>query len=280
MALGLPNGIPFCWQPPVKTASDVDSSSNLRIAADGGVSEFSNSCLDGRTFSLVQASPLGVLPSLLIVPQSYKSGILYPQLPSTRTNYLPNNTMVGATGSVLPSGWSIGSVPAGITVAYSASGTAVAADGVTVNYIDFTFSGTAGASGFLNLRPNASPSLISAISGQTWTASVYLSLTSGSVTSVSPTYQLQEQTSGDGFLTGSNIAASGLTSTLQRYRVTRLLTESTTAKLQVRWGHSIVSGTTYNYTVRIASPQLEELEMATAIIPTASGAVTVLNIIS
>ena len=256
MALGLPNGIPFCWQPPVKTASDVDSSSNLRIAADGGVSEFSNSCLDGRTFSLVQASPLGVLPSLLIVPQSYKSGILYPQLPSTRTNYLPNNTMVGATGSVLPSGWNIGSLPAGITVAYSASGTAVAADGVTVNYIDFTFSGTAGASGFLNLRPNASPSLISAISGQTWTASVYLSLTSGSVTSVSPTYQLQEQTSADAFLNGSNIAASGLTSTLQRYRVTRTLTEATTAKVQVRWGHSIVSGTAYNYTVRIASPRV------------------------
>jgi len=276
MALGLGYGLPFAVKRPVSQYLEDMADAAERAAADGATREAANNCLDARGLTIMQR--VQTQPSILVVPQLYKAGVLYDQLPSTRTNYLPNNTMVGATGSVLPSGWSIGSLPAGITVAYSASGTVVAADGVTVNYIDFTFSGTAAASGFLNLRPNAAVSLISAVSGQTWTTSVYLSLTSGSVSTISPTWQLQEQTSGDVFLAGSNIGGlSSITSTLQRYQVTRLLTESTTAKLQVRWGHSIVSGTAYNYTIRIASPQLEELGRATAIIPTSSGTVTVLN---
>ena len=200
MAIGNPNGIPFCWEPPVKTASDIESSPNLRISADGGVSEFSNGCLDGRVFSLVQASPVGVLPSLLVVPQSYKSGKLYAQLPNARVNHIPNNSMFGASGGVIPSGWtfSVGAA-SGVSPGYSASGQVTAEDGTLVDYIDFTFSGTATSSGFLNLFSNASPSTISSVSGQSWNTSVYLQLISGSVASVSPTWQLQEATSG-GFL--------------------------------------------------------------------------------
>jgi hypothetical protein len=276
MALGLPNGIPFCWQPPVKTASDIESSPNLRISADGGVSEFSNGCLDGRAFSLVQASPVGVLPSLLIVPQSYKSGKLYAQLPNARVNHIPNNSMFGASGGVLPSGWtfSVGAA-SGVSLGYSASGQVTAEDGTLVDYIDFTFSGTATASGFLNLRPNASPSTISSVSGQSWNASVYFQLISGSVASISPTYQLQETTSGGTFIDGSNITGLGSLTTslpLRRYNVTRDLDTSGTV-VTCRWGHSIATGTTYNYTLRIGSPQLENLSSPTSVIRTVSGAV-------
>jgi hypothetical protein len=276
MALGLPNGIPFCWQPPVKTASDIESSPNLRISADGGVSEFSNGCLDGRAFSLVQASPVGVLPSLLIVPQSYKSGKLYAQLPNARVNHIPNNSMFGASGGVLPSGWtfSVGAA-SGVSLGYSASGQVTAEDGTLVDYIDFTFSGTATASGFLNLRPNASPSTISSVSGQSWNASVYFQLISGSVASISPTYQLQETTSGGTFINGSNITGLGSLTTslpLRRYNVTRDLDTSGTV-VTCRWGHSIATGTTYNYTLRIGSPQLENLSSPTSVIRTVSGAV-------
>ena len=276
MALGLPNGIPFCWQPPVKTASDIESSPNLRISADGGVSEFSNGCLDGRAFSLVQASPVGVLPSLLIVPQSYKSGKLYAQLPNARVNHIPNNSMFGASGGVLPSGWtfSVGAA-SGVSPGYSASGQVTAEDGTLVDYIDFTFSGTATASGFLNLRPNASPSTIASVSGQSWNAPVYLQLISGSAASISPTYQLQETTSGGTFIDGSNITGLGSLTTslpLRRYNVTRDLNTSGTV-VTCCWGHSIVSGTTYSYTIRIGSPQLENLSFPTSVIRTVSGAV-------
>lgn len=276
MAIGNPNGIPFCWEPPVKTASDIESSPNLRISADGGVSEFSNGCLDGRVFSLVQASPVGVLPSLLVVPQSYKSGKLYAQLPNARVNHIPNNSMFGASGGVIPSGWtfSIGAA-SGVSLGYSASGQVTAEDGTLVDYIDFTFSGTATASGFLNLRPNASPSTISSVSGQSWNASIYLQLISGSVASISPTYQLQETTSGGTFIDGSNITGLGSLTTslpLRRYNVTRDLNTSGTV-VTCRWGHSIVSGTTYNYILRIASPQLENLSFPTSVIRTVSGAV-------
>ena len=276
MAIGNPNGIPFCWEPPVKTASDIESSPNLRISADGGVSEFSNGCLDGRAFSLVQASPVGVLPSLLVVPQSYKSGKLYAQLPNARVNHIPNNSMFGASGGVIPSGWtfSIGAA-SGVSLGYSASGQATAEDGTLVDYIDFTFSGTATASGFLNLRPNASPSTIASVSGQSWNVSVYLQLISGSVTSISPTWQLQETTSGGTFIDFSNITGLGSLSTslpLRRYNVTRDLDTSGTV-VTCRWGHSIASGTAYNYTLRIASPQLENLSSPTSVIRTVSGAV-------
>ena len=276
MAIGNPNGIPFCWEPPVKTASDIESSPNLRISADGGVSEFSNGCLDGRVFSLVQASPVGVLPSLLVVPQSYKSGKLYAQLPNARVNHIPNNSMFGASGGVIPSGWtfSIGAA-SGVSLGYSASGQVTAEDGTLVDYIDFTFSGTATASGFLNLRPNASPSTISSVSGQSWNASVYFQLISGSVASISPTYQLQETTSGGTFIDGSNITGLGSLTTslpLRRYNVTRDLNTSGTV-VTCRWGHSIVSGTSYNYILRIASPQLENLSSPTSVIRTVSGAV-------
>ena len=145
----------------VKQYAEENALARERANMAAGTEEFGGGCLRGRHNNLRE---IQFNPSLVVVPSLTSSGALFVQRPVCRTNYLPNNTMVGATGSVLPSGWSIGSVPAGITVAYSASGTAVAADGVTVNYIDFTFSGTAGASGFLNLRPNASTSLIKSVS--------------------------------------------------------------------------------------------------------------------
>jgi hypothetical protein len=181
---------------------------------------------------------------------------------------------------VLPTNWSIASLPTGITVSYSASGTAVAADGTSVNYIDVTVSGTAGASGFLNIKPNPSSSTIAAFVGQTWNTSVYLQLISGSVTSISPTWQLQELNSSQTFLQESNIGGLGSLVVgwqFDRYNVSRVLTESATAFVTCRWGHSLVSGTAYSYTLRIGSPQLERFSIPTPMIATSTGAVTRLN---
>ena len=249
-----------------------------RGANAAGTEEFGGGCLRGRYNNLREVIQNN--PSLVVVPSIINAGSLFVQRPICRTNYLPNNSMAGATGGVLPTNWSIASLPAGITVSYSASGTAVAADGTSVNYIDVTVSGTAGASGFLNIRPNLSPSTIAAFVGQSWNTSVYLQLISGSVASISPTWQLQELNSSQGFLQGSNITGLGSLSVggpFERYNVSRVLTDSATAFVTCRWGHSFVSGTTYSYTLRIGSPQLERFSVPTPMIATSTGAVTRLN---
>ena len=249
-----------------------------RAANAAGTEEFGGGCLRGRYNNLREVIQNN--PSLVVVPSIINAGGLFVQRPICRTNYLPNNSMAGATGGVLPTNWSIASLPAGITVSYSASGTAVATDGTSVNYIDVTVSGTAGASGFLNIRPNPSSSTIAAFVGQTWNTSVYLQLISGSVTSISPTWQLQELNSSQTFLQGSNIGGLGslvVGGQFDRYNVSRVLTESATAFVTCRWGHSLVSGTTYSYTLRIGSPQLERFSVATPMIATSTGAVTRLN---
>jgi hypothetical protein len=89
--------------------------------------------------------------------------------------------------------------------------------------------------------------------------------------------QVQE-VSGSTFQAGTstNIAlASG--AVLQRLSAVRTFNQSGVTAARGRIGHPIVSGTTYSYTIRIASPQLERLGVATPMIATSTGAVTRLN---
>ena len=249
----------------------------VRASNDAGSKEAAGSCLDGRALDLQQRTI--VQPSILIVPQLTRNGVVYNQIPNTRTNYIQNNVMAGATGSVIPNLWSAVAPPSGITVSYSASGQTTAADGATVNYIDVTVSGTALASGNFNLRQLPSPSPVSGnmlfTSGAVFTASIYLALVSGAVSGISPNYQLQE-VSGTTFVTGSSLDLSTLTSSLTRYNLTRTLNGGGGAdRVQVRWGHAIASGQTLDYTIRIASPQLQKRSAPMPIINTTSGFVTV-----
>jgi hypothetical protein len=251
----------------------------IRATADGATKEAAGSCLDARALEVQQRTV--VQPSILVVPQLTRNGVVLNQLPDTRTNFIQNNTMVGATGSVRPNLWDLGSLPSGFTVSYSASGQTTAADGTLVDYIDVTVSGTALASGFLNLRtlPNTSPvsgNLLFA-SGMTYTASVYLALLSGSLTGVATNAMALQEIANITFVANTTFApVTGITSALTRFTGTRPIDATGGAdRVSVRWGHAIVSGTSYNYTVRIASPQLEKGSVATPVIRTASGFVTV-----
>jgi hypothetical protein len=257
--------------------SEDDADAFARAQADAGSREFSGGCLDGRVFDLRGRTT--VQPSILIVPQLTRNGVAYNQLPNTRTNFIQNNSMAGATGSVVPTTWSVVAPPAGITITYSASGQTTAADGTLVDYIDVTVSGTALASGNFNLRQLPSPSPVSGnmlfASGVSYTASLYISLLSGSLSGVSPNYQIQE-VSGTTFVAGSSLDLSAITSSLTRYSLTRTLVATGGAdRIQARYGHAIASGQVLNYTIRIASPQLEKGSVATPIIRTISGFVTV-----
>jgi hypothetical protein len=148
-----------------------------------------------------------------------------------------------------------------------------------VDYIDVTVSGTALASGNFNLRPEPVSSTVSGnllfAAGVTYTASFYMSLLSGSVSGVSPNYQIQE-VSGTTFVSGTSLDLSAITSNLTRYSVTRPIVGTGGAdRIRTRYGHAIGSGQVLNYTIRIASPQLEKGSVATPVIRTASGFVSV-----
>ena len=249
----------------------------IRATADGATKEAAGSCLDARALEVQQRTV--VQPSILVVPQLTRNGVVLNQLPDTRTNFIQNNTMTGATGSVAPTTWSVVAPPSGITIGYSASGQTTAADGTLVDYIDVTVSGTALTSGNFNLRPEPVTSTVSGnllfASGMTYTASFYMSLLSGSVSGVSPNYQIQE-VSGTTFVSGTSLDLSAITSNLTRYSVTRPIAGTGGAdRIRTRYGHAIASGQVLNYTIRIASPQLEKGSVATPVIRTASGFVSV-----
>ena len=275
MALGLGYGLPFSVKRPVQGFSEDVALSVNNALADAAQREEAGNCLAARAIDIMQT--VQTQPSLLIVPQLYKAGVLYDQLPTTRTNFIPNNSMAGATGSVLPTTWSSGSIPAGFTFSVGASGQATANDGVVVDYVDITVSGTATASGTFNLFFSAATGAVTATTGQTFTLSAYATCISGDITTPAMVLQLQE-VSGSTFQAGTstNIAlASG--AVLQRLSVVRTFNQSGVTAARGRIGHPIVSGTTYSYTIRIASPQLERLGVATPMIATSTGAVTRLN---
>jgi len=275
MALGLGYGLPFSVKRPVQGfAEDVALSVNNALA-DAAQREEAGNCLAARAIDIMQT--VQTQPSLLIVPQLYKAGVLYDQLPTTRTNFIPNNSMAGATGSVLPTTWSSGSIPAGFTFSVGASGQATANDGTVVNYVDVSVSGTATASGTFNLFFSAASGAVTATTGQTFTLSAYATCISGDITTPAMVLQVQE-VSGSTFQAGTstNIALASAAA-LQRVSAVRTFNQSGVSAARGRIGHPIVSGTTYSYTIRIASPQLERLSVPTPMIATSTGAVTRLN---
>jgi hypothetical protein len=275
MALGLGYGLPFSVKRPVQGFSEDVALSVNNALADAAQREEAGNCLTARAIDIMQT--VQTQPSLLIVPQLYKAGVLYDQLPTTRTNFIPNNSMAGATGSVLPTTWASGSIPAGFTFSVGASGQATANDGTVVNYVDVSVSGTATASGTFNLFFSAATGAVTATTGQTFTLSAYATCISGDITTPAMVLQVQE-VSGSTFQAGTstNIAlASG--AALQRVSAVRTFNQSGVTAARGRIGHPIVSGTTYNYTIRIGSPQLERLSVPTPMIATSTGAVTRLN---
>jgi len=275
MALGLGYGLPFSVKRPVQGFSEDVALSVNNALADAAQREEAGNCLAARAIDIMQT--VQTQPSLLIVPQLYKAGVLYDQLPTTRTNFIPNNSMAGATGSVLPTTWASGSIPAGFTFSVGASGQATANDGTVVNYVDVSVSGTATASGTFNLFFSAATGAVTATTGQTFTLSAYATCISGDITTPAMVLQVQE-VSGSTFQAGTstNIAlASG--AALQRVSAVRTFNQSGVTAARGRIGHPIVSGTTYNYTIRIGSPQLERLSVPTPMIATSTGAVTRLN---
>lgn len=180
-----------------------------------------------------------------------------PKLRKGAKNWLANSTMQGAvigTPGTIPTGWNQ-NTPAGVTRQITAIGTE-SINEVDVNFIEVRYSGTATASGSIVFDPISNNQLL-AVTGQSWVFSAYLKLVSGTLPS-GGVIGINERNSGGTSLAGSGTVLTSISSTYQRFVVSRVLNQATTSMItaQIRVD-PINSGNTVDFTLRIAAPQLE-----------------------
>ena len=194
----------------------------------------------------------------------------------TRTNYIRNNTGVGAvagTPGTLPTNWSLGGISGGLATQIVGTGTEN-----NIAYIDIRIFGTnsSGSSVFPGVFFDTATG-ISATSGQVWAESLYLSLVAG--TGITFDVAVHEADSGGAFLRsttvagGSSIPIAGNLNTLRRSG--SLTLGASTAFARPLIAATVVNGASVNFTLRIGLPQFELGSVATAVIPTTTAAVSV-----
>jgi hypothetical protein len=199
---------------------------------------------------------LNSCPRLLLEPQ--------------RTNSIRNSTMVGAVAGspgTFPTNWTSFNIP---NLTNSVVGLGVENG---LNYIDLRVTGNCTISSAHRFAFEQNTG-IAATNGQTWTSSGYFKLISQ--IGAAPTFGLRitERTSaGASLISGST--PINLTSSILRYSFTRTLSGGATTAFAIPELEINVQGsTTYDFTIRIAAPQMELGATASTFIPTTTAAVT------
>jgi hypothetical protein len=228
-----------------------------------------------RASSKTRTNAAGVVETIAanVPPHDYRNadGTLstFPRLnlEPQRTNSIRNSSMVGAVAG------SPGAAPTNWATATSGLTQTIVGIGIEsgLQYIDLRFNGTS-TGNTVTIQQEGVLTAAAAV-GQTWSSSVYSKIISAPTPPVSYQIRLREGTSGGSFV------ADGLqtfvpTSSLQRFVYTRTNTGATTAFLQPSIVININSGATYDFTIRIAAPQMELGAYATTFIPTTTAAVT------
>jgi hypothetical protein len=195
---------------------------------------------------------LSTCPRLLLEPQ--------------RTNSIRNSSMVGAVAGspgTLPTNWAAS--VAGLTQTIVGTGTE---NGLP--YIDLRFNGTANSTTLLvNLEGTTT---IAASNGQTWNQSIYAKVIAAPQPPIS--YALFSVQRAGGSNLGSFTNTFVPTSTLQRFTATNTMNQATITSIQPYFLATIAAATAYDFTIRIAAPQMELGAYATTWVPTTTAAVT------
>jgi hypothetical protein len=187
-----------------------------------------------------------------------------------RTNSIRNNTMVGAvagTPGTVPTNWVDLATSNGLSRQIVGVGTQL---GIT--YIDIRYSGTTTAAASTVTQPEPSAQTVAA-TGQSWTASSWLSLAGGSTSGLTFAQRVTGRTSIGGFLEFTDVSVS-LTGTLTRYAASIALANVLTARVSCDIVFSYASGAAIDITLRIGLPQLEQGAFATSAILTSTATVT------
>jgi hypothetical protein len=168
---------------------------------------------------------------------------------------------VAGSPGTLPTNW--GEFPRGLT-------RSVVGVGVVngLPYIDIRFNGT--ATGVQDIAPETTTAIVASL-GQTWSLSPYFSLQSGTM----PTVSLRqiERTAAGAFLTEASQSVT-VTSNLQRFTYTRTTNNASVERINPVFTINTVVATAYDFTIRIAAPQMELGAYATTWVPTTTAAVT------
>ena len=193
-------------------------------------------------------------PSLLVEPAA--------------TNGIRNNSMVGAVAGspgLLPTNWS--NAGSGLTRQSIVTGTL---NGIP--YVDIRISGTANNT-FHDVFWDVN-NIIAASVGQNWVASCYLQIIAQPNPPVNYVLAMREFNSGGGFLSvfpGPALSIS--TTSFDRFSFTRALNQATVAFVHPSLFLTLVSGQTYDFTIRIGYPQMEIGSVTTSVIHTTTAAI-------
>jgi len=184
-----------------------------------------------------------------------------------RTNSIRNSSMVGAvagTPGTLPTNWLVSN--GGLTQTIVGVGTESG-----LQYVDIRLNGTATGTIF-NLFTEG-PAQVVASNGQTWTNSFYMKLVAAPNPYNTILNNFSERTAAGALLTGAQQAMT-LTSTLTRFTFTRTNTNALTERINAGYQGTLTIAATYDFTIRIAAPQMELGAYATTWVPTTTAAVT------
>jgi hypothetical protein len=139
-----------------------------------------------------------------------------------------------------------------------------------LQYVDLRYQGTA-TEAFIEWRLDTTTA-IAALPSQVWSFTNYLKLVSGTMPNAF-TLNVYARNAAAGVLQTWNTPAS-ITSSLNRFQNIITATPANTAFIQNAMFLTITNGAAYDFTIRIAAPQMELGAYATTFIPTTTAAVT------
>jgi len=191
---------------------------------------------------------------------SYKGTLIEPEA----TNYVRNNTMQGAVvGGALPTFWAL-QTTRGLTITTEAVGVL---NGIP--YIDINFLGTADSSGVIQLFPNGSNNTVIG-SEVASNHSCWIQTIKGSIT-IDISYLVFLTAGGFSGQPQSTIVEDG---TFKRFFIAYTTSETQNAVRPQYRIREIVSGESYDFTIRFGLPQVELGSIPTSSILTTGASAT------
>jgi hypothetical protein len=213
---------------------------------------------------LIESVASGV-PRLDYTNSSCPKILLEPQ----RTQSIRNSTMVGAVAGspgTLPTNWTQGNAIGGFT-------RTVVGVGVEngLQYVDVRYNGTA-ISTFGDILLEGVN--VTSANAASWTQSVYLKLIAAPNPPIATRFAFRQFNSGGTFLAVTTSSTITTTSSLSRFDRSFTTNQATVAFVQPSLFFDFTNGAAYDFTVRIAAPQMELGSYATSFIPSTTAAVT------